>query len=73
MKHHRWIPGVALGVALLLGACAPPNQGAGQSPSEAPASTAPSTSAEPSASPSADPMGSDPSGSAAPTPDDYEY
>lgn len=68
---NRWIGGLALAAALLLGACAPPNQGAAESPSEAPESVAPATT-EPSES--AEPMeSSEASESAAPTPDDYEY
>ena len=69
---NRWIGGIALATALLLGACAPPNQGAGESPSEAVESSPPAEIAEPSES--AEAMEStEASESAAPTPDDYEY
>lgn len=44
---NRWIGGLALATALMLGACAPPNQGAGES-SEPAASSPPATMAEPS-------------------------
>ena len=69
---NRWIGGLALATALLLGACAPPNQGAGESPSEAVESSPPAEIAEPSESAEAmEPT--EASESAAPTPDDYEY
>jgi hypothetical protein len=55
MKTHRWLGGLALGVALLLGACAPPNQGGQSSPSE-PASQAESSAPSPSADPSGTPV-----------------
>ena len=68
MKMHRWFPGLALVIALLLGACAPPNQGAGESstPGASPASQAasPTETAEPMESESAE-------SSAPPTPYDY--
>jgi PBP1b-binding outer membrane lipoprotein LpoB len=70
MKMHRWLS--ALVLALLLGACAPPNQGAGESPSEAAAPAAPTVEASPSES--AEPMES-PEASESPesTPDTYDY
>ena len=72
---NRWIGGLALATALLLGACAPPNQGAGESPSEAVESSPPAESMAPSESPEAmeSTEASEASASAAPTPDDYEY
>ncbi len=73
---NRWIGALALADALMLGACAPPNQGAGESEepvnaaeSSAPASVEASESAEPMESEEA----AEASESAAPTPDDYEY
>lgn len=65
---HRWIGGIAVAAALALGACAPPQQGAGESgePSQASGSDPPAASMQPTESPEA-------SGSAEPTPDDYEY
>jgi starvation-inducible outer membrane lipoprotein len=73
---NRWIGALALATALMLGACAPPNQGAGES--EEPANAAESSApASVEASESAEPMESEEaaeaSESAAPTPDDYEY
>ena len=44
---NRWIGALALATALTLGACAPPNQGAGES-SEPAATSSPSTEASPS-------------------------
>jgi hypothetical protein len=67
---YRWIGGPLLVAALALGACAPPDQGAGESSAPADATT------EATSSPSADPAESvAPSGSesAEPTPDSYEY
>ena len=66
----RWIGGPALVAALVLGACAPTQQGAEESAeaSGATQSSAPAMTAEPTES--AEPMASE---SAAPTPDNYEY
>ena len=60
---HRWIGGLALAVAVTLAACAPPSQGGAQS-------EGPSAPAEGSTPATTEPTGS---GSAEPTPDDYEY
>ena len=66
---NRWIGGLALAIALTLGACAPTQQGAEESDEPAPAAE---TSAP--ASESAEAMeSSEASESAEPTPDDYEY
>lgn len=56
MKTHRWVGGLALGAALVLGACAPPNQGGPSSPSAPPGSQAAENSAA-VPSPSADSSG----------------
>jgi hypothetical protein len=66
MKMKRLVPGLALGIVLVLAACRPADQGSGSSasPTEVVESAAPSTTQ------SAEPMESE---SAAPTPDDYEY
>ena len=63
---HRLVPGLALAVVLLLAACRPADQGGGSSasPSQAAESAAPSATGSPEAMES---------GSAEPTPDDYEY
>lgn len=59
---HRWTGGLALATALMLGACAPTQQGADESdaPSQAAERSAPATTESTEAS-----------GSAAPTPYDY--
>ena len=63
---HRWTGGLAMATALMLGACAPNQQGADESESPAIQSVAPTQTEEPSESAEA-------SEDAAPTPDDYEY
>lgn len=69
---NRWIGGLALATALMLGACAPPNQGAGESPSEPAATSSPSTEASPSES--AEPMESmEATESTEATPYTYDY
>ena len=69
---HRWTGGLALATALMLGACAPTQQGADESESPAVETTAPTQSAE--ASQSAEPMESTEAGEdAEPTPVDYDY
>jgi hypothetical protein len=68
---NRWIGALALEAALTLGACAPPNQGAGESPSE-PAASSPSAEASPSES--AEPMEStEATQSTEATPYTYDY
>ncbi len=67
---HRWIGGLLIATALTLGACAPPNQG-GQSSDEPSRAAESSEPAPESAAPATE--SSAPSGSAEPTPDDYEY
>ena len=69
---NRWIGALALAAALTLGACAPPNQGAGESPSEPAAASSASTEASPSEDAGAmeTPEASE---STEATPDTYEY
>jgi hypothetical protein len=68
---NRWIGGLALATALMLGACAPPNQGAGAS-SEPAATSSPSTEASPSED--AGSMGTpEATESTEATPDTYDY
>ena len=73
---HRWIGGVLLVVAMTLAACAPRQGGAGASGSpDGSADATTQATAEPT-SPSAEPMETaepSASGSAEPTPDDYDY
>ena len=67
---NRWIGGLALATAMVLGACAP-QQGADETDAADPAVESASPSAEVEA---AEPSESaEESESAAPTPDDYEY
>ena len=69
---NRWIGALALAIALMLGACAPPNQGAGESPSEPAATSSPSAGASPSQS--AEPMeSSEAIESTEATPYTYDY
>jgi hypothetical protein len=74
---NRWIGALALATALMLGACAPPNQGAGES-SEPAATSSPSIGASPSeeAESMETPEASeseDASDSPEATPDTYDY
>ena len=69
---NRWIGALALAIALMLGAFAPPNQGAGESPSEPAATSSPSAEASPSQS--AEPMeSSEAIESTEATPYTYDY
>ena len=69
---NRWIGGVALATALMLGACAPPNQGAGESPSEPAATSSPSAEASPSEDAGAM-ESTEATESTQATPDTYDY
>ena len=72
---HRWTGGLALAAALMLGACAPTQQGAEESESPAVENVAPTQTAEPSGSaePSESAEASEASEDAEPTPVDYDY
>ena len=66
---NRWIGALVLAAALVLGACAPAQQGADETPDEAAGSAEPSHSMpmdSPSAAPSDDAGGN-------PDPTDYDY
>ncbi len=71
MNKNRWIGGLALATALMLGACAPPQQGAEETEAADQAVESASPSVE--ATEMAEPAQSEESESAEPTPDDYEY
>jgi hypothetical protein len=72
MKMHRWFPGLALVIALLLGACAPPNQGAGESSTPGASQSAAPESEAASPTETAEPMESESAESSAP-PTPYDY
>jgi starvation-inducible outer membrane lipoprotein len=69
---NRWIGGLALATALMLGACAPPQQGAEETDAadQAVESASPSVEATEMAEPA---ESAEESEGAEPTPDDYEY
>ena len=69
---HRSTGGLVLATALMLGGCAPTQQGAEESASPAIEIVAPTQPAEPSESPEPS-ESAEASEDAEPTPDDYEY
>lgn len=68
--RNRWIGGLAVATALMLGACAP-QQGADEADAADQAAESPSPSAEVQATEPSE--SAEESESAEPTPDDYEY